>query len=248
MSTGEIQQLCGRGQEFLTEQHYLEAEEVLVQAEREAYRLHDWDTLSRLYMPLQEARRQRRQKCTEGIVSLSLISQNPNDHILGRHVVENYPHGQLLVAGWGTIEPAMQTRKLQARFKLYVEVFLGAVYPLLGGGHAIVIAPHEQVVLPEMRPRHLEEFRQVLQPGCIVVREEDLPPVPQRGDMLLQARLQGWWESLSRPFLLAARETLDLRKRIDAYRKAIRVDYACELAHQELAATAHELSRLTVRS
>ena len=42
--------------------HNVEAEQLLMQAEHDAMHAADWDTLARLYMPLQEARRQRRQR------------------------------------------------------------------------------------------------------------------------------------------------------------------------------------------
>ena len=58
----------------------------------EAWRHRDWDTLARLYMPLQEARRQRRQRCGEGTVALDLAGPIPypalNSLFDGLH-----PHG-----------------------------------------------------------------------------------------------------------------------------------------------------------
>lgn len=243
MSVDVVEELCARGQDELVHQHYLEAEQLLTDAERDALQLEDWDALSRLYMPLQEARRQRRQRTTEGIICLDLVSQGPDDQIEGRHVIENYPHGQLLVAGWGTIEPALQARKLRGRFKLFVDVFLAAKYPLIGGGHAVVIVPHEHVVLPDLSPRRLGEMPRLMPAHSIILREEDLPEGIHRDDTALSAMLQDWWQRLHLPFLQAARNTSDPRKRIAAYRKTIRVDYACELAHQELSLTARELAQ-----
>src|SRR6186713_2470944 len=129
MTPAALQDLCETGQALLMETRYLEAERALVAAEHEAWAARDWDTLARLYMPLQEARRQRRQRCGEGVVALDLLAQGPDDRLDGRHVVENYPHGQLLVAGWGSIEPAIEARRCQAQHELFVETFLGAVYP-----------------------------------------------------------------------------------------------------------------------
>src|SRR3954470_12169280 len=94
-----VQDLCELGSEQLVEMRYLEAEATLARAEAEAWAARDWDTLARLYMPLQEARRQRRQRCGEGVVALELIAHGPSDALDGQHVVENFPHGQLLVAG-----------------------------------------------------------------------------------------------------------------------------------------------------
>ena len=72
-----LQSLCELGQEQLIRMEYLAAERTLVEAEEIARRERDFDTLGRLYMPLQETRRQRRQRCGEGIVRLDLIAQGP---------------------------------------------------------------------------------------------------------------------------------------------------------------------------
>src|SRR5258705_13581697 len=108
---------------------YLAAEATLVDAETIALAQEDFDTLGRLYMPLQEARRQRRQRCGEGIVCLDLIAQGPQDQMSARRVLESYSFGQLLLAGWATIQPALQLRPLQRERDLYVETFLAAVFP-----------------------------------------------------------------------------------------------------------------------
>src|SRR4051812_8009067 len=96
--TRNLQDLCELGQQQLVRTEYLAAEATLVEAERLATSLNDFDTLGRLYMPLQEARRQRRQRCGEGVVCLDLVSDGPDDRVEGRHVIENFSHGQLLVA------------------------------------------------------------------------------------------------------------------------------------------------------
>src|SRR6476660_132166 len=123
-SPPDLQSRCEQGQEQLTRMQCLEAEATLAAAERDAWALRDFDTLSRLYMPLQEARRQKRQCCGEGIFALDLTAESATDEIDGRRIVENYPHGQLLVAGWGTIEPAREVRRLATEHELYVETFL----------------------------------------------------------------------------------------------------------------------------
>lgn len=243
MTTDVLQELCAAGQDLLSRQDYLEAERKLLQAERDALHLGDWDTLARLYMPLQEARRQRRQQTLLGGFCLDLVSQGSADEIDGRHVIENYPQGTLLVAGWGSIEPAIQVRRLQTRFRLNVDVFLGAVFPLIGGGHAVVICPHENVVLPDVRPRRWEDLPKSMPHYSLIMREEVLPAGQHPSTPERVERAEKWWELLSDPYLAIARGQGDLLKRIDAYRKTIRVDYACEFAHQELAATARERTR-----
>src|SRR4051794_33841861 len=99
----DLQSLCELGQQQLMRTEYLEAEITLAEAEAQAWTNRDFATRARLSMPLQEARRQRRQRCGEGVVHLDLLATSPADKLDGRHVVQNYPHGQLLVAGWASI-------------------------------------------------------------------------------------------------------------------------------------------------
>src|SRR3954470_23344955 len=147
----DLQSLCELGQEELMRMEYLAAERTLERAERMAWDARDFDTLARLYMPLQETRRQRRQRCGEGIVCLDLIAQSKDDHVDGRHVVENFPHGQLLVAGWGSIDAALRVRQLQREHDLFVETFPAATYPI-GDGRVVVIVPLADVALPPVDP------------------------------------------------------------------------------------------------
>ena len=51
------------------------------------------------------------------------------------------------------------------------------------------------------------------------------------------------WERLHRPFLAEADAEPDPIAQIEKYRRTIEVDYACELAHQRLAAVARQLAR-----
>src|SRR5258707_698277 len=132
MSSSTLAELCERGSELLIAMDYLGAETALMQAERLALADSDFDGLSRLYMPLQEARRQQRQRWGGGIVSLDLGAPAPADRVEARHVLEHYPHGQLLVAGWQSIEPAVKLRELANQKALFVETFLGAVYKVEG--------------------------------------------------------------------------------------------------------------------
>ncbi|MGB7157018.1 MAG: hypothetical protein WBD40_03060 [Tepidisphaeraceae bacterium] len=242
MSIDDLQAKCEAGQDLLMQMKYLEAEAVLSEAEHAAWSNRDFDTLARLSMPLQEARRQRRQRCGEGIIALDLIASGSEDTVDGRRVVENYPHGQLLVAGWGTIQPAQDVRRLQAEHGLYVETFLGAVYPV-GQGRVIVIAPLDDIALPDLRPDTLDRLIARLPPHCIVLGENELPKGTRKGTWQTYAEVMGMWERLHGPFLAAADAERDPIRRIEAYRKVIRVDYACELAHQKLSQVAHDLAR-----
>ena len=107
MMDDSLQSLCELGQQQLIATDYLAAEGTLVEAESIALEQGNFDALSRLYMPLQEARRQRRQRCGEGTIHLSLLAAGPDDAAIdpGR-LLEQFPHGQLLIAGWGSIAPA----------------------------------------------------------------------------------------------------------------------------------------------
>src|SRR4051794_24910131 len=119
----DLQSLCECGQELLMATDYIGAEAVLVEADRIATRNDDFDTLARLYMPLQEARRQRRQRCGEGIVKLDLIARSEKDPIDVEAIAEKYPQGQLLIAGWGDVAPAARLREIIATRNLYLETF-----------------------------------------------------------------------------------------------------------------------------
>ncbi|HEV2293833.1 MAG TPA: hypothetical protein VGR35_08245 [Tepidisphaeraceae bacterium] len=247
MSGDELQAKCEQGQSLLMQMKYLQAEATLAEAEQHAWANRDFDTLARLYMPLQEARRQRRQRCGEGVVVLDLIASGPEDALEGRRVVENYPHGQLLVAGWGTIAPAQEVRRLQQEHELYVETFLAAAYPI-GEGHVIVIAPTDDVALPDIRPHSVDELITRLPPHCIVVAEEAVPKGVRKGTWETYAEVMGMWERLHAPFLASADAEVDPIRKIEAYRRVIRVDYACELAHQKLSQVAHDLARQQPRT
>ncbi len=247
MSGDQLQAKCEQGQSLLMQMNYLQAEATLAEAEQHAWANRDFDALSRLYMPLQEARRQRRQRSGEGVVALDLIASGPEDALDGRRVVENYPHGQLLVAGWGTLEPAKEVRRLQAEHGLYVETFLAAAYPV-GGGRAIVIAPTDDVALPDVRTDSIDHLVQRLPPHCIVVADHAVPKGIRKGTWQTYAEVMGMWERLHSPFLASADAEVDPIRKIEGYRRVIRVDYACELAHQKLSQVAHELAREQRRS
>lgn len=241
--TDSLQELCELGQQQLIRMDYLVAEKTLIHAETIAWQRRDFDTLARLYMPLQEARRQRRQRCGEGIFCLDLVATGPSDRVDGRHVVENFPHGQLLIAGWGTIEPALRARELQAEFDLYVETFLAAVFPIAGGGRAVAIVPLAEVRLPDTAERSIDELIRLLPAHSIVLNETELPKGSQKGTSQTFAQVMAMWERMHSPFLAAADMQVDPVAKIEAYRKTIRVDYACELAHQKLSDTARQIVR-----
>ena len=246
MTPEALQDLCEAGQAKLMRMDYLGAEAALAEAERHAWAGRDWDTLARLYMPLQEARRQRRQRCGEGTVAVDLLAEGPDDYVDGRHVIENYPHGQLLVAGWGSIEPARRVRQLQAEHGLYVETFLGAVYPVGRGDprRAVVIVPRDDANLPPPRPANsLEELMSFLPQNCLVRWADELPRGSRGGSTQTYAEVMALWERLYAPYLAAADAEVDPVAKMEGYRQTIRVDYACELAHQKLSDAARELGR-----
>ncbi len=191
MPPTDLQSLCELGQEQLMRMEYLSAEETLIRAEQMAFAQRDFDTLGRLYMPLQEARRQRRQRCGEGVVRLDLIAHDPTDPPDGAHVVDKYPHGQLLVAGWGSIEPALKVRALQRQHGLYVETFLAAAYPV-GGALAIALVPSDSVQLPDPTPRSIDELIRALPPHAIAFHENELPKGDQKGTWQTFAKSEIW--------------------------------------------------------
>ena len=239
MSVPDLQAACELGQQQLMRTEYWAAEKTLADAEAVAWKQRNFETLSRLYMPLQEARRQRRQRCGEGIVALDLVAQGPGDEVSGRRIVENYPHGQLLVAGWGSIAAAIEVRRLAQEHELYVETFLAAVYPAAGKGR-IVIVPNEDAKLPP--PAELSDEQ--LPKRRIVLAEDELPAGSVKGTAETYAGVMAMWERLHAPFLAAADAQSDPIAKMKSYRDTIRVDYACELAHQKLSAAARDFLRL----
>ena len=234
MTLDELQALCEAGQRELMATDYLAAEKILAQAEQIALDQREFETLSRLYMPLQEARRQRRQKCGEGIVHLGLTAKSAKEKLSAEQIIAQFPFGQLLIAGWGTIEPALQFRRLQAEQNLYVDTFLAAVFPTSDGPVVAIIA--EEASLPSA----MTELR--LPPHSLIFRPDELPSVPQKGTYETYSHVMQIWESLHMPFLQMADAKKDPIGKIQAYRRTIRIDYACELAHQKLAAVAARLA------
>ncbi len=243
MDDNDLQSRCAEGQRLLGETQYLRAERVLRKAEREAYAAGDFDTLARLYMPLQEARRQRRLMCAEGIVHLGLWADGPRDRVEAGHVLDNYSKGQLLVAGWGSIQPAVEVRRLADERGLHVETFLGAVYPISGGGRVVVIAPTADVRLPDATVRSRGELAALFLEGCLLFDELNLPRDARAGSAETFAEVAGLWERLHSPFLEAADAETDVARRIAGYRRTLEVDYACELAHQRLSDAARSAGR-----
>ncbi|MGA2230658.1 MAG: hypothetical protein ABSH22_07140 [Tepidisphaeraceae bacterium] len=243
MSTADIEELCERGQSQLMAMEYLAAEATLADVARQAESTVDFDLLSRVMLPLQEARRQRRQRCGEGTVSLDLLANGPDDLLDARRIVEEIPKGQLLVAGWGTLEPALEVRRLQREQGLYVETFLAAVY-LTEAGRAIVIAPSEDTKLPPPAPRSWDALASELPRRCLMLRQLDLPAGRQTGTAETYGRIMDLWEKLHSPFLADGNGTLDLHEKITRYETTISVDYACELAHQGIAEAARRLAKM----
>jgi hypothetical protein len=237
-----LQDLCEQGSEQLVEMRYLEAEATLARAEADAWAGRDWDTLARLYMPLQEARRQRRQRCGEGVVALDLIAQGPHDAVDGRRIVKNFPHGQLLVAGWQSIAPAIEVRRLAAEHGLYVETFLGAAFSV-GGKTAVVIVPLEDAKLPAGEFESLQQLETQLPNHSLVTDGSAIVRGQRKGTPQTFGEVMALWERLHAPFLAEADADPDPVRQIERYRLAARVDYASELAHQKLSDVAHRLAR-----
>jgi hypothetical protein len=242
MDERQLQDQCELGQAQLMRMQYLAAERTLAAAEKFAWERKDFDALARLYMPLQEGRRQRRQRCGEGIVRLDLLARGTDDRIDARDIVEKYPNGQLLVAGWGSLEPALQVRRLQSQRDLYLDTFLASVYPM-DGGRIVVIVATDDSPLPPPDPMPLEELRRRLPPHSLILPGNQLLQGPMRGDTRTWGMIMALWERLHAPFLAATDAQSDPLLKIAGFRKTIEVDYACELAHQHLSDVARQLCK-----
>lgn len=243
----DVQVLCARGQAALATTDYIEAERLLTAAEKLAWDGDDFDALARLYMPLQEARRQIRQRAGEGTVRLDLVARGPDDALSIDNFLRVYPHGQLLIAGWASIAPAVVARKLAAERGLFVDVFLAAAYQV-GEAIVVLIPPNDEVALPPDRAYTIDTIVKIAPPHALVMPLADLPAGARAGTPETFAETMLLFETLHAPFLAAADMTSDLRLRMAGYRQTIRVDSACELAHQRLSDTAHALHRARLRA
>jgi hypothetical protein len=107
----------------------------------------------------------------------------------------------------------------------------------------VAIVPGESVSVPEEGEYSLDELVRRLPPHSVIIGASDLPKGERKGTTQTFAETMGLFERLHLPFLSLADATTSPRMRIDAYRKTIEVDYACELAHQRLSDTARQLAR-----
>jgi hypothetical protein len=211
--TSTLQEQCELGQQQLMRMDYLSAEATLAAAEKLAWEAKDFDTLARLLLPLQEARRQRRQRCGEGIVCLDFLASGPQDQMDVESIVGQIPHGQVLIAGWNSVEPAIRARTLRSERNLYLDVFLAAA----------------------RQDGSVDVFALLNDTTGLKFAAGELPHGRQRGTAETYAFTMSIWEQLHTPFLNAADAETDPLKKIAGYRRAIEVDYACELAHQMMA-------------
>lgn len=239
----DVQALCEAGQRQLYATDYWQAEQTLEQAEAIIYQQRDWDTLSRVYLPLQEARRQRRQLSGEGTIDLSThIARDASSNIDAAAIALRITHGQVLVAGFGTIAPAIALRKIARQRQLYLDVFLAAAYPV-GGSVGVLIVPSDDVALPPAQAYSPDELLRRSPPHAILLPIDQLPPPQPRGDTKTFAYTMDLFEQLHRPFLALADAAQPLEQKVMLYRRTIEVDYAAEFAHQRLSNTARELAR-----
>jgi hypothetical protein len=237
MSKSSLNELCEQGQVQLMSTDYLGAARTFARTENIAWAQHDFDTLSRLYLPLQEARRQIRQRSGEGAMRMHLLARGPDDV----PTADGITAGQVLIAGWGTIEPAIDLR-IDTAFSLYLEVFLAAVYPT-PDGNVVAILPTEDQKIPQPTPRSRAELESLLPFGSLLLNPGDLPADTDRGTAQSFAAVMALWERLHTPFLQAAEKETDPIKKMQAFRDTLKVDPACELAHQHLADVARTLAR-----
>jgi hypothetical protein len=236
MQPSEIQDACERGQQLLIQTEYWSAELILAEAENAAWMSREFDALSRLYLPLQECRRQRRQKCLDGIICLDILARSPEDSIDPKEIVNRYPQGTLLVGGWQSITLAVEVRRLQFERRQYAETFLAAVYPA-GESISISISPFAAI-----EPQRMRTGGDLMQDHSLMMHESTLRCGPGAPAKELAAQANTLWELLHAPFLLDADRATDPLHKIELYRKTIEVDYGCELAHQKLAEVARQLA------
>ncbi|HEY0008736.1 MAG TPA: hypothetical protein VGB55_08440 [Tepidisphaeraceae bacterium] len=238
----DLQSLCAQGQDALLATDYLGAEATLIRAESLALAAGDWEALARLYMPLQEARRQRRQRAGEGVVKLDLLA-TPDQPLDAEALAGRYPHGQLLVGGFGTIEPALRLREIARERRLFLDVFLATAYRV-NENVAVAIVPDDHAALPPAGDYAIDQLQRLLPPHSILLPLTELPASEQHGNVTTFAHTMAMWEQLAAPFLAAADAATEPSMKISGYRQTLVVDYASEFAHQRLSHTAREMGRV----
>ena len=229
---------------------YLEAEATLVAAEKIAWDRRDFDTLARgCTCPLQGSLRppSADSRCGEGMICLDLLARGPDDHLDGEKIVEYFPHGQILVAGWDrSSQRRACPRFAKAREACMWRHFCRGLSDAIR--QRIVIVPLPEVRLPGAAgaERGCACWRNC-RAQCVIMSESELPHGEHaRGNTETYGRVMALWEKLHTPFLAARPDMqVDPIQKIEGYRKTIRVDYACELAHQKLADVARNLGRGT---
>ncbi len=247
MLTDEIEHLCSRGQTLLMSTDYRAAESTLELAESAAWAIHDYDALSRLYMPLQEARRQIRQKAGEGTAALHFIADGPQTTFDVPAIARQFPQSQILLAGWATLAPAQELRRILKQDGQLAEAFLAAAYSIAGGGIAVALVPDDSRTVPDATSRTVDDLSRLLPPHSLILPRSELPTAPLPGTTATFARIARWWEQLHLPYLAAADAEALPARRLAAYRRVLAIDPACELANQKLSVLAREMARDQLR-
>ncbi|MFN4241921.1 MAG: hypothetical protein ACK4PI_01640 [Tepidisphaerales bacterium] len=239
-SESDVQALCEVASQKLVATDYIAAERLLERAKSLAMEQQDFDTLARLMFPLQEARRQKRQRCGEGVVRFDLVCRDAAEAC---EAVRHMPHGQLLIRGPASTAPAEAARRLVKSEGWFVDVLLGADFPLAGGGVLTAVFPRPADLRTLAVPTPLEVLLQRLPPHVVTLNPAELPAGPRPGTAATFARVMDIFERLHRPFLAMADAMPVSAARLSAYDEVLAVDYACELAHQNAAEVARELAR-----
>jgi hypothetical protein len=138
--------------------------------------------------------------------------------------------------------PAIKVRELAAGHGLFLDTFLAASFPTETGPVTAII-PLPETRLPEPIVRPMDELQKLLPAFGLILRDGELPQGSQAGTWKTYGQVMALWERLHTPFLAAADAQADPIQKMEGYRTAIRVDYACELAHQKLSDVARSLGR-----
>ena len=103
--------------------------------------------------------------------------------------------------------------------------------------------PNEEGQFKSIWKPVFDELLKRLPAHSLVYNEDELPRSSRRGNTETYAQVMAMWERLHAPFLAAADMQPNPVQKIEGYRRTIRVDNACELAHQKASHAARELSR-----
>ncbi|MCC5830613.1 MAG: hypothetical protein JJU36_14295 [Phycisphaeraceae bacterium] len=226
----DITNLMSSASEALATMRYLECERLCARALRQAQHEDNWIEFSRILLPLQESRRQRRLLAADTAVRLGASVSSQRDQLLP-------PLGSagcLLLTGHDAMHDVQPLLKIADERSLFLELLVAGIDSTKGDWNLIAPGLGSVDCPMEAPPHELQNH------WITAARKSDL------------ARAAAWFleasERLGDRVLDAAPTMKRARERADYLLRALDVVRDHELLHQHLAETAVELARRAYHS